>query len=417
MPRRLTLLLALLALPARPQAAMLRAHLDRTAGAAPARLLILEPPRSRALQTGFQALLRSPDLRGFQVPVQAFDLGTPLGREQAASLRSGAQGQWFLLGPSGEVKARGTTIPDAEAFAKVLGEAGFQDLARALGLYLRQVPDSLSARERLLAELRERGERTAQRLMGLTVESPRERLDRGDVAAWRKALGDPTAADLSTARGLSAPEDLDAWGPFAQALEEAFRQGLWLEMDFAWTREGRPLDAASPTLRGLYTRWLPAVEGALARQPESEPLWNLWRWMQAATGGPRIRLLMMRLVPSPLTPPDQWPPEPATQALRATARTPDDWRALQDLYRARWEALPVPEATPGAAGALEPLWEQTLAPLLESALQAGDTGAADATFQEALLRTKWPALPARAAALAQRCAQLSLAARWGIARP
>ncbi len=396
---------------------MLRAHLDRDGSAAPARLVILEAPRSRALQTGFQTLLQAQALRGFQVPLQTFDLGTPLGREQAASLRIGAQGQWLLLGPAGDVKAKGGTLPDAEAFAQILLDAGFQDLARALTRYLRQVPDSLSARERLLGELRDRGERTAQRLMGLSVEAPRDRLDRGDVAAWRKALGDPTEADLSAAHSLTPEEDLDAWGPFAQALDEAFRQGHWLEMDFAWTQEGRPLDAASPTLRGLYTRWLPAVEGALAHQPESEPLWSLWRWMQAATGGPRIRLLMMRLVPSPLTPPDQWPPEPAAQALRAVARTADDWRVLQDVYRARWEALPVPEATSGHPEALEPLWEQTLAPLLESALQAGDSGAADATFQDALFRTRWSALPAHAAALAQRCGQVSLAARWGIARP
>ncbi|HJV21696.1 MAG TPA: hypothetical protein VJ570_03315 [Holophagaceae bacterium] len=412
----LSFLLALLALPLRPQAAMLRAHLDQASEAAPARLVILDAPGTRALQTGFRTLLQAPALRGFQVSLQGFDLGTALGREQAAALHGGAKAQWLLVGIDGQVKARGAELPEGEAFAKALTEAGFQDLARALARYLQQVPDSLAARERLLAELRARGERTAQRLLGLAVETPRERLDRGDVGAWQRALGDPTAADLSGARRLEPAEDLDAWGPFAQALDQAFQQGVWSEMDFAWTREGRPLDAASPTLRGLYVRWLPAVEGALRRQPESEPLWDLWRWMQAATGGPRIRFLLARLVPSPLAPPDQWPPDPAAQALLRTARTPDDWRAVHEVYAARWQALVPPEAGAGDP-ILEQVWERTLAPLLESALRAGDLGTAEADLRDALLRTRWPALPARAAALAQRCGQLVPAARWGILRP
>ncbi|HJW34786.1 MAG TPA: hypothetical protein VJ505_15670 [Holophagaceae bacterium] len=415
---RRCLLFPLLLIPAlRAQDAMLQAHLAREAPAAPARLVLLEPPGNRLLQEGFRALLQSPALRSFGVPVEAFDLGTALGREQAATLRRGTQPQWLLVGPGGAVQAQGSGVPEAEAFAKALVAVGFQDRARALATYLKQVPDSLSAREQLIAELRRRGEHTAQRLLGLAIPTPQEHLARGDAEAWRRALGDPATGDLRGARTLSATEDLEAWGPFAQALDEAFQQGFWLEMDFSWTREGRPLDGASPTLRGLYLRWLPAVEAALPRQPESEPLWALWRWMQATTGGSRVRLLMARLVPSPLASPDQWPPEPAAQALRATARSVDDWRALQDLYRARWQALPVPEATPGQPLTLEPLWEQTLGPLLESALRAGDTGAADAVFQDALLLTRWSSLPARAAALAQRCGQLSLATRWGIARP
>lgn len=411
------LLLSLAWLPLRGQTEMLRTHLDRQAPVAPAHLVLLEAPGSKALQGGFRTLLQAQALRGFQVPLEGFDLGTALGREQAAAHRCAPKAQWLLVGAGGQVKAKGLEVPDPESFAQALQDAGFQDRARALADYLKQAPESLSAREALIAELRTRGERTAQRLLGITVETPRERLGRGGLAAWRKALGDPAAADLSAARTLAPAEDLDAWGPFAQALEEAFRLGLWQEMTFAWTQEGRPLDGASPTLRGLYTRWLPTVEAALPRQPESESLWPLWRWMQAATGGSRLRLLMARLVPSPTSSPDQWPPEPALHALRATARTSDDWRVLHEAYRTRWEALPVPEAIPDQPTALDPLWEQTLGPLLESALWAGEVGAAEAGFQEALLKTRWAALPAKASALAQACGHPSLAARWGLVRP
>ncbi|HJV91281.1 MAG TPA: hypothetical protein VJ623_13315 [Holophagaceae bacterium] len=411
------LLLSLAWLPLRGQTEMLRTHLDRQAPVAPAHLVLLEAPGSKALQGGFRTLLQAQALRGFQVPLEGFDLGTALGREQAAAHRCAPKAQWLLVGAGGQVKAKGIDVPDAESFARALQDAGFQDRARALEAYLKQAPESLSAREALIAELRARGERTAQRLLGITVETPRERLGRGDLAAWRKALGDPATADLTAARTLEPAEDLDAWGPFAQALDEAFRLGVWQEMTFTWTQEGRPLDGASPTLRGLYTRWLPTVEAALPRQPESESLWPLWRWMQAATGGSRLRLLMARLVPCPTSPPDQWPPEPALHALRATARTPDDWRVIHEAYRARWDALPVPEAIPDQPTALEPLWEQTLGPLLESALGARDLGIAEADFQEALLKTRWASLPAKAAALAQACGHPSLAARWGLVRP
>ncbi len=410
------LLLSLAGLPLRAQSAMLRTHLDRQAPVAPAHVVILESAGSKALQGGFRTLLQAQALRGFQVPLASFDLGTALGREQAAAHRCAAKAQWLLVGAGGQVKAKGTEVPDPESFAKALQEAGFQDRARALAAYLKQAPESLSAREALIAELRVRGERTAQRLLGLTVETPQERLERGDVNAWRRALGDPAAADLKGARTLDPAEDLDAWGPFAQAVDEAFRLGIWEEMNFEWTREGRPLDGASPTLKGLYTRWLPTVEAALPRQPESESLWPLWRWMQAATGGSRLRLLMARLVPCPTTTPDQWPPEPALSALRATARTPDDWRVLHEAYRARWEAVPVPEAIPDQPAALDPLWDQTLGPLLESALGAGDVGTAEADFQDALLKTHWGSLPSKAASLAQAWGHPALAARWGMAR-
>jgi hypothetical protein len=411
------LLLSLLWLPLRGQSAMLRTHLDRQAPLAPAHLVILEAPGSKGLQTGFRTLLQAQALRGFQVPLEGFDLGTALGREQAAAHRCAPKAQWLLVGAGGQVLTKGTDIPTPEVFAQALQEAGFQDRAQALAAYLKQVPESLSAREALIAELRARGERTAQRLLGITVETPRERLERGGMGAWRRALNDPAVADLRAARTLDPAEDLDAWGPFAQALDEAFRLGVWQEMAFEWTLEGRPLDGASPTLKGLYTRWLPTVEAALPRQPESESLWPLWRWMQAATGGSRLRLLMARLVPCPTSPPDQWPPEPALNALRATARTPDDWRVLHEAYRARWEALPVPEAIPDQPTALDPLWDQTLGPLLESALWARDVGTAEADFQEALRKTRWAALPAKAATLAQACGHPALAARWGLARP
>ncbi len=411
------LLLSLAALPLRTQTAMLQAHLDRQAPEAPAHLVILEAPGSKALQAAFHALLQTQALRGFQVPLEGFDLGTALGREQAAAHRRPAKPQWLLVGAGGQLQTKGVEPPDAEAFAKALLEAGFQDRARALQAYLKQVPESLSAREALIAELRTRGERTAQRLLGITVDTPRERLAKGDVGAWRRSLGDPASSEVKTARSLEPAEDLDAWGPFAQALDEAFRLGIWQEMDFEWTREGRPLDGASPTLRGLYSRWLPTVEGALPQQPESESLWPLWRWMQAATEGSRLRLLMARLVPGPTSSPELWPPEPALAALRAAARTADDWRALHEAYRARWDALPVPEAVPHQPAALDPLWDQTLGPLLESALWAREVGLAEADFQDALLKTRWGNLPAKAASLAQACGHPALAARWSLARP
>jgi hypothetical protein len=308
--------------------------------------------------------------------------------------------------------------------------AGFHDRVKELRIYLKGHPDSLEAREQLIALLRQRGEAAAQRFMGIEVSAPQARLEQGDLSGYLRAADALPQADLSGATPLTPAQDLEAWGAFAQELDQALRSGIWRDLNLAFTRGGRPLDAASPTLQSLYQRAQPEVERALRQTPGSEPLWDLWIWMALARGGNGLRPLLASLTPSPFASKGQWPPERAARLLLATARTRPDWRVLQEHFQDRWEGAPhmlrdrPPEgpASPDSgltsnAALLEREWASTLEPLLESTLRCGDTAKADTLLREALDASHWSTLPAKAAVVATRCAQVTLATRWAALRP
>lgn len=360
---------------------------------------------------GFAALLQAPELKIYSVPLKASRLG---GQGRELLLRHGLPPvpQWLLLDArSDTVLARGELLPKAPSFAQTLAAAGFRDRAKELQTYLKRNPDVLEAHDQLLQVLRARGEAAALRVMGIRAESPEERLERGDLAA---AAAPPPAPDLGAAKPLSAIQDLEAWSAFTQELDSDFSSGRWRQMGMAWLGEARRLDAASPTLQGLYLRWMPTIEGALREDPSSEPLWALWAWMSEATGGRRLGPLLASLQPSPLTPRSQWPPEMAARMLMAAAKTPEDWASLLSHYEAVWEdgsrLLWTERAKENLVLAMD--WADCLGPLVECSLRAGAAQRADALVRTAFLNTRWPALPGKAAAIAARCGDKMLAARW-----
>lgn len=426
----LLLCFGLMAPPAWAQTAVLRAHMDRDsieAEAAPATLVVLDAKGPRILFDGLTSLLQQEELRAFQVPMKSYALGAGSDRDVIAKYRLDPKAQWVLIHRRGKILAHGEAVPTASQLAKDLQAAGFRDLVKELRAYVKDFPDVLEAREQLIAQLRQRAERTAQRYMGVNVPLKRERLEKGDLAGFQREQLSPSSPDLSQAKPLEPMQDLDAWGAFGQELDAVFRSGQWREMTFAWLREGRPLDAASPTLRVIYQRWQPTVEAALRRQPESEPFWDLWLWMNEVQGGTRLPALLASVRPTPVTPKDQWPPDRVALALRRAARTAQEWRALKELFLARWEQVPhtLRETPPTGQGdrlseadtaLLEQDWTAALEPLLESCVRAGDTSQADSLFLEALSASGWRALPGKAAALARRCGQAQLAARWAALR-
>ena len=312
------------------QTAVLRTLMERgSEGAPPATLWVVDAKGGHALADGFSGLLGSPPLQVYQVPLRAMALDTPAGREALQSHGLSAAPQWYLADArSGALLARGSALPSASAFAQTLEQAGFHDRAKELEAYLKRNPASLEAHEQLLEVLRQRGEAAAQRFMGVQADSAEEQVERGDLAGLQGAPD----ADLSQAKPLDPVQDLEAWSAFAQAFDTVFRSGQWREMEMPWTREGRPLDIASPTLQGLYLRWMPAVEEALRQDPSSGPLWSLWCRMSSANAGARLRPLLGSLRPSPLTPRSEWPPDAAARMLLASAKTPGDWAALKDHY-------------------------------------------------------------------------------------
>lgn len=431
---RALLLPALMSATLGAQTAVLRVLLARDAvdTAAPATLWVLDARGGHALSAGFTALLQQEDLKAFQVPVRSYTLGGGAETDLMKRLRLEPRAQWLLVAEGDAVLARGTALPTAADLAQTLARAGFHDRVKELRAYLKDHPESLEARERLLALLRQRGEAAAQRFMGVQVPTLKERLERGGLAGYLRDADAPAQADLSAAKPLGPVEDLEAWGAFAQELDLAFRNGAWRQLDLAWTREGRPLDAASPTLQGLYQRWQPAVESALRQEPGAEALWDLWIWMAQARGSVPVRPLLASLKPAPLTPREQWPPQRAVRLLFATARAPQDWRALKEHFQAAWDDTPQSlrdtPTTDGTAALkamrretntalLEREWAATLEPLLESTLRCGETAQADALLREVLESSGWAALAGKGAAVATRCGQPALAARWSALRP
>ncbi|HTL98349.1 MAG TPA: hypothetical protein VL181_06045 [Holophagaceae bacterium] len=418
--RRLLLFPPLLAGALGAQTAVQRTLMDREGeGAPPATLWVVDAKGGRALAEGFSSLLGASALKVYQVPMKALALDGAKAREALASHGLPAAPQWYLADArTGALRARGTALPPPEAFARTLQEAGFRDRAQDLQAYLKRNPDSLEAREQLMAVLRQRGEAAAQRFMGIQVDARRERLEGGDLAGASAPEGSPKT-DLSQAKPMGAVQDLEAWSAFAQELDTVFRSGQWREMDMAWTREGRPLDAASLTLQGLYLRWMPAVEEALRQDPSSESSWSLWCRMSEASGGRRLRPLLDSLRPSPLTPKSEWPPESVIPLLFASAKTPGDWQALKAHYQAVWEDGSHPllqRSVEQTASSRESDWSGCLGPLIECCLRAGDATQADALFRGAMEASRWGSLAEKAAALAARCGQPALAARWKAAR-
>ena len=332
--------------------------------APPAILWVVDGKGASSLAEGFSALLQTPELRIYQVPLKTAKLdGAGLSALRTHGLA--AAPQWFLLDSRTDaVLTKASVLPKAAAFAQALEAAGFRDRAKELQAYLKRDPDSLEAHDQLLRVLRARAEASALRVMGVQEDSPRLRLERGEIEPVIDLL---TPADLSTAKLLNPVQDLEAWSAFTGELDADFSSGRWREMDMIWLGEARAIDAASPTLQGLYLRWMPTVEDALRQDPSSDPLWLLWGWMSEATGGRRLRPLLASLQPSPLTPRSQWPPMFAAQMLLASAKTPEDWTALKDHYEAVWEDgsrfLWTERAKEDLMLAMD--WSECLGPLLE----------------------------------------------------
>jgi hypothetical protein len=404
------------------QTSVMRVLMDQDTATAPAAatLCILETRDGHGLAASFAALLQTPDLRIYRIPVRRLTVDSAEGKAFLNRYHLLPTPQWALVDARTEaLLSHDAHLPPAGPFAQTLEQAGFRDRAKDLRAYIKRNPQVIEAREQLLDLLRQRGEAAAQQFMGVEAPSPRDRLEQGDLAGALSATRDPARADLSSARKLDPVQDLEAWSAFAQAFDDAFRGGGWREMVFIWTREGRALDGGSPTLQGLYLRWLPAVEGAMREEPDSVPLWDLWIWMSQALGDRPIRPLLESLRPSPLTPKGDWPPTGAARRLLATATSPADWLSLKEHYQARWEgeshAL---RGTPDKSELpLEQDWEEGLGPLLECCIRSHDTARADAYLREAMDASRWPGLAAKAALLASRCGQPALAVRWGALRP
>ncbi len=413
------------------QNAVLAAHLDRGEVSAPppATLLVFEAKGSRILSEGFAVLLKSEALQAFEVPSRHLALGAGPDRALLARHHLAAKAQWVLVDRRRDaVVAGGEGVPDPDDFARSLLQAGFKDRVRELRAYLKVHPQSLEARELLLSLLRPRAERAAQRLMGVSIPSARERLRQADLA---RALPDAAApdADLAGAKALDPSEDLAAWGA-GQELDTVFKNGQWRELNGDWVREARPWTRRAPpsawSTNAGSPRWKPpcarrrlpeTLLGALALDepgpgrgspappaglPPALPP-HAARGLAAAAGG--AGPLRVGAEPRRLASPEGALAGPLGAGAPPPPGRPRRRRAPAHRHRDIHHAL------------LDGDWTSTLAPLLECCLRGGEAAHADALFLEALAASRWSELAPKASALARRCGQPALAARWSALRP
>lgn len=167
---------------------------------------------------------------------------------------------------------------------------------------------------------------------------------------------------------LGEVADLETWGPFVQDLDTLFRQGHALEADLPFRPEAA--EAQSPLLRFFRDRHRPAVDAALARDPQNLALWRLRAWM----GGPRgVRALLAGLPPPPHT--TRWPAPGARELLVAALREAGAWEDLRRLLLEDWQGTLQALATgaPPTEAELDLAWRECLGPLLEACQRTGDT--------------------------------------------
>ncbi len=407
--------------------------LERRIGQLTSGLLVVVDGPKGEWKPKVDALLAAPEWIDLEVPVAYYG-----GRAAEVSAflqqrhQTGPGPQWVIFGERGRLVASGGTPPEAAALVQAAQAGGLRSRPQLLRDFLRAHPDHLGALEDLLFLLRDRATRRTELRFGAKPGPLHPVDERFDVGRWRKEHEARAEAqerqeaqrEAQPVEALAPEEDQAIWGELADVLDRTFRSGDWDEI-----RNGAlvPGDAAahSPLMQGVCRAAVPEVERALARQPTSWSLWDIWLGLTATFGGKPIRPLLDSLVPSPTLPPSAWPPGAVREAYVKDARKRKDWQGLKDLLLPEVERAQWAEAAWGPTsfrveinGKMQEdtetgdTWRGTLEPLVEALLHLGETGLADSLVRDAWTRHPWSGLPGRAAALATRCGQPNLADQW-----
>lgn len=344
---------------------------------------------------------------------------------------AGPRPQWVLFGAGPRVVATGGGVPEAKALAKAVEESGIRSTIQILREFARRNPEHLEARQALCAELRSRAARRTLVRTGGKVDPLRSADEPFDFAQFqreRDAKEEAKAQDPKEEKPpvqLEPEEDQAIWGELADLLGRTFRSGDWLEM-VNWSIVPDETAVHSPLMRAMSRAAVPEVERALARNPGTWNLWQIWLGLTRTDGGKPIRPLLDTLVPLPTYSPLAWPPYPVRDAYVKDARQRKDWMAIRDLLLPQIESNKLWEAAQGKTefvfkkdGKIQEVtetgdyWRGTLEPLVEALVRLGDTGLADDLVRSRFSEHPWAGLPKRAETLALRCGQPHLAAQWG----
>lgn len=345
---------------------------------------------------------------------------------------AGPRPQWVLFREGGRVVASGGTFPEPKAMRKLIEEQRVPSMIQIMRDFCRRHPEHLEARQTLCVLLQDRATNQTLLRMGEkaeanfyaadepydSVKGQQEREAKAEARAKAELEGKPP-------KQLDPEADEAIWGELAGVYARSFQGGDWLEMG-AWGLNLAEAAVHSPLMQSMSRAAVPEVERALARFPTSWSVWRTWLGLTRTFGGKPIRPLLDTLVPMPTNYAGAWPPHTVRDAYVKDARKRRDWTDIRDLLLPEIEMTRLREAAQNQTfewvmrkdGKIveDPEtgdhWRDTLEPLAEALLHLGDLGQADDLVRDRFAKHPWAGLPERASALAQRCGQPGLAARW-----
>ena len=285
--------------------------------------------RSESLYQVLQDTLRTEELAGMRIAFNSMPKNsaqhTQYVREEGLSLTS----LWGLRVPAtpGTAQYRfllqGTEPPTAIDIQSALDKAGIKSPIRASMDFLRQHPDHLDAKVRLLSYLRQTAEERTRQVLNL--EAPT-----ASIAPFLLVVFDTSSMD---GKHLEPEQDTAIWGPYAMELQTLFANGDWRLMGLNWMRSQMPVEACSPTMVQLFQRLIPEVEAYLEEMPSIPYLWQTYGWMTSITKRGSAQRLVDKIVP----PPDmQWPNMQAVSLLLSEEMPNGNWGAIAEMLWSDW---------------------------------------------------------------------------------
>lgn len=346
---------------------------------------------------------------------------------------AGPRPQWVLFREGGRVVASGGTIPEPKAMRKLLEENQVPSMIQIMRDFCRRHPEHLEARNTLCTWLQDRASNQTLLRMGgkagtnfYAADEPYDPLKEQQERESKAEAQAKAELEEKPPVQLEAEADQAIWGEVAEVYAKSFQRGDWLELG-PWGLNLPEAAIHSPLMQTMSRAAVPEVERALARYPTSWSVWRTWLGLTRTFGGKSIRPLLDSLVPMPANYAGAWPPPTVREAYVKDARKRRDWTAIRDLLLPEIEMARLREATQDQKSEWvqrtdgkvreDPEtgdhWRDTLEPLTEALLRLGDLGLADDLVRDRYAKHPWSGLPGRASALAQRCGQPGLAARWG----
>jgi hypothetical protein len=397
-------------------------------------MFVVLEDESAPLSGKFRELMQEEDLAELRLNVRTVRI-TNRQTELADYLRSrfswGSGSHWVFVDTEDRCLAQGSSLPDAQALADQLAQAGIESPVRRLRAFMRQYPENIDGKLALLKTLKSIAEERTRALIGIESNGR----PGGGPPPFGGARRPSRIFEKAEALGskekpvqLSAENDLRIWVRWADELDKLMDGDQWLESDFTFEYEDAFLDAHSSIVRGIYKKRIGLVEDALRRWPASDRIWRVWLHMYLVLGDRSIKEFADGLTPMPDTIPGTWPPYTAKVALIQEARRKGDWRELRNLLWDSWlqmsQALSVIQRSMNASGLgnqagmrfmpriLESQWRELIDPLLESLLMSGDIVGADGVVNQLKESAGWEEMSGLAEAIAVRCQMPQVAARW-----